>query len=167
MPGWVWQPKIDDERAILRVHDCTLFNRHQQPMDRHKARPFARAVEALRSVFAAHRWVDLGLIGWRDKSAFAGSLGAIIVFDLPSPDGDPWEARREWLIKKIPPIELCSGEIPLPGMVYRFNDESQAGLLFARTKGIPGLEGIVGRNLRAPYVQGDSREMAKARWKRG
>lgn len=167
IPGWTWQPKIDDERAVLRVSDGQVFNRHGQEFDQQKLRAFGGAVQALRRQFASYPWVDMGLIGFRDRSAFGESRGAILVFDLVTDDPFPWEARAEWLRRAIPTLDLCAGEKAVPGMVYRFQDESQPSLLFERTKNVPGLEGVIGRNVRACYCQGDSREMAKARWKRG
>lgn len=165
-PGWVWQPKIDDERAVIRVLDGQLFNRRGQPFDRQKARPFGEACDQLRATFGGHEWLDLGLIGYRDSQTFAASRGAVIVFDLPSLNGDPWVSRRQQLINRIPVLDLIAGEEAKFGMVYRFADEELAGELFHRTRGVPGLEGVVGRLLAGPYVQGESKTMVKARWKR-
>lgn len=166
VPGWVWQPKIDDERAVLRVLDGQLFNRQGQPFDRQKARPFAEACDSLRTIYGGHEWIDIGLIGYRDSQTFAASRGAVIVFDLPSLNGDPWVSRRQQLITRLPVLDLIAGEAAKFGMVYRFADEELAGELFHRTRGVPGLEGVVGRLLAGPYVQGETETMAKARWKR-
>lgn len=169
-PGYGWQTKIDDERAVFRVRDGCLYNRHGISLDRHKAAPFRPVVEELARVYCAHPWLDLGLIGFRDASIFGASRGAVILFDLPDPrpgDNRPYFERREFLRQRLPVLDLIAGEVPVAGMAYRFEDYDHAGELFARTVNVPGVEGIVGRLLRSPYVFGEAQAMIRARWKRG
>lgn len=162
-PGWGWQVKLNEERAVFRLFDRTLFNRHRQLFDIYKARHFAQAMEALES-FAGADWVDVGMIGVRDTAAFSGMKGAIVVYDVPS--DAPWEVRYRTITTKLPPIDLLAGEKFEPGMIYCLPQEDMAGELFHRTKGVPGVEGVVGRNLQAPYIYGESIQMAKAKWKK-
>lgn len=166
MRGWTWQPKINDERAMLRTIDGILFNRHGELLDKAKGAPFFPIAEELRIAYRFTPWLDLGLIGFRDCETFRASRGAVIVFDVPGTDGRPWIERREQL-NCLPTLNLIGGETAVHGMAYRFEDTEQAGDLFAATRNVPGLEGIVGRNVLAPYQSGDSRQMAKARWLRG
>lgn len=166
IPGWGWQPKVNDERAVLRVMDGALFNRRQQPADRQKAEPFRAIIEELRRSFSAHPWLDLGLIGYRDAATFAESRGAVVVFDVPDlHDRRPWIERRR-LLERLPTLDLTT-EKPRAGIAYRLEESEAAGVLFARTIGVQGLEGIVGRHMHAPYQQGDARTMAKVRWLKG
>lgn len=169
-PGYGWQTKIDDERAILRIRDCCLFNRHATPFDRQKAAPFRPVLEDLARMYAAHPWLDLGLLGFRDASVFGASRGAVILFDLPNPrqgENLPYFERREFIRQRLPVLDLLAREQPVAGMAYRFEDYDHAGGLFARTVNVPGVEGIVGRLLRSPYVFGEAQTMIRARWKRG
>jgi ATP-dependent DNA ligase len=166
MMGWEWQPKIDDERAVFHIPDGSLYNRHGQPFARNKAEAFVPALADLKKVFAGSEWIDLGLVGFRGTEEFKGSRGAVLVFDLPSRDGDSYESRRDLLVRRLPVLEMTRGERPKPGFVYRFQDEHQGGVLFEQTRDVPGLEGVVGRLIRAPYMQGDAPTMAKSRWKR-
>jgi hypothetical protein len=164
MPDWVWQVKVNDERGMLRIRDGALHNRHGVLLARNKAQYFAAACENLCREYHEHRWLDLGLIGFREVATFgAGARGAVIVFDVPSMD--PWLIRRDLLVRRLPPIDLIAREKPISGMVYRFSDHDHAEDLFDRTRGIPGLEGIIGRHLNGPYVQGDAETMVKVKWR--
>lgn len=168
-PGWGWQVKINDERAVCRTRDRCLYNRHGVAFDRLKAAPFRPVLEELCVTYSAFPWLDLGLLGFRDKSTFGGARGAVVVFDLPNPrqgENLPYRIRREFVVHRLPVLDLLAGEAPRPGMAYCFEDYDHAGELFERTRGVPGLEGIVGRILTAPYCFGDSPAMAKARWLR-
>lgn len=167
MQGWLWQPKINDERAMLRTLDGTIFNRHGELMDSTKVPFFWPIISELRSAYRHTPWVDLGLIGFRDSETFRASRGAVIVFDIPGDLNDrrPWLERREQL-NCLPSLDLMN-ERPKPGMAYRFEETDQGGTLFQLTRGVPGLEGVIGRNVKAPYQPGDSRQMAKARWLKG
>ena len=166
MSGWTWQPKINDERAVLFVPSGAIFNRRQQPLDRRKAEPYGPVIADLRRQFSNHQWLDLGLVGFREAETFRESRGAVIVFDVPDlVDRTPWAHRRE-LLRVLPVVELLN-ERPVAGLAYRLEETEKAGELFALTNGVPGLEGIVGRNIHAPYAQGDSPQMAKARWLKG
>ena len=167
MQGWLWQPKINDERAMLRTLDGTIFNRHGELLDRSKVPYFWPIISELRLAFRKTPWVDLGLIGFRDSETFRASRGAVIVFDIPGDlhDQRRWIERREQL-NCLPSLNLMS-EAAVAEMAYRFEETADAGTLFQATRGVPGLEGVVGRNINAPYQPGDSRQMAKARWLKG
>ncbi len=164
MPGWGWQVKLNEERAFYRHFDATLWNRHREQFDRYKAAHFEEALESL-SIFAGsdRDIVDVGLIGLREVSVYGPGRGAIVVYDLPSPL--PWSERYRILSASVPPIDLISGEQFKPGMIYCLPQEYCAGALFERTRGVPGIEGVVGRNLSSPYIYGDTAMMAKAKWR--
>ncbi len=163
LPGWGWQVKVNEERAIFRHFDSTLWNRHGQPFDTYKTAHFRAALEGMASFAGGDRdLVDLGLVGLRDKSAFGEARGAVIVYDLPS--SLPWRERYRILSDLVPPIDLIAGEQMLPGMIYRLPEEYHAGQLFERTAGVAGLEGVVGRNLESPYIYAETAQMAKAKW---
>ena len=149
--GWIWEPKLDDERAILSGGE--LCNRFGRPLAPHKARAFA---PALRDLVALGMPLDLALLGFRGHLP----LGAVVVLDIPG--------RAPYLDRKAPLAKLPVLPRPMdavPGTVYRLPHSMDARALFEATIDVPGLEGVVGRRPGAPYVEGTSRDMAKSRWK--
>lgn len=158
--GWDWQPKLNEERGWVFAR--RLFNRHAQPFDPYKAQHFEQAMESLCEVLGGFDEIDLGLVGLRDRSAFGYARGSVIVYDLPS--NLPWEERRRVVASKVPEIDLLAGEKMQPGLIYCLPVTEAAGDLFHQVRGVPGLEGIVGRNKSAPYAYAEYRTMAKAKW---
>lgn len=149
--GWIWEPKLDDERAILL--DGMLYNRFGRPLAPHKAQAFAPALSDLAGLGMP---LDLALLGFRGHLP----LGAVVVLDIPG--------KAPYLDRKAPLANLPILARPVeavPGRVYRLAQYIDARALFQETINVPGLEGIVGRRPGAPYVEGTSRDMAKSRWK--
>ena len=148
--GWIWEPKLDDERAILL--NGALHNRFGRPLAPHKARAFAPAIETL----PFEQELDLALLGFRGNLP----LGAVVLLDAPGKMG--------YLDRKSPFVHLPVLNFPMkavPGTVYRLPHSTDARALFESTINVPGLEGIIGRRPGAPYVEGTSRDMAKSRWR--
>jgi len=162
--GWNYQPKLDDERGMLRIGDGALYNRHGAPLARNKALHFRGVCEELRNLFPAAKWLDLGLIGFRDIRAFGAARGAVIVFDVPS--ADSW-LERYALLAVLPVLDLVAGEVPVAGRAYRLANSWQGAELFEATRNVRGLEGVIGRRIDAPYLSGESQAMIRLRWLRG
>lgn len=161
--GWIWQPKIDDERAVIRLSDGAVFNRHGQAFDRTKVEVFEKAIGSLLHYGSQFRWIDCGLIGFRDSATFKAVRGSICVYDLPDHTGT-WVERSKTMKDSIPISSLNKN---LPGAVFILEESEDAMDMFTRSRLVPGFEGIVGRRIAAAYEQGESKSMAKARWKRG
>jgi hypothetical protein len=168
--GWEWQVKIDDERGIVRVHDdgsVEIFNRHWEPLAAHKAKLFAAAAGTLPTLFPGEPIFDVALLGFRGHWA----PGGIVLLDVPSEA--PWTERRErvWARDSIPlwdPLDPKNAS-PEPGAVVFLPSWPEVSWnprdLFLRTKDVPGVEGLIGRDPAAPYQMGDSDRMVKIRWK--
>lgn len=165
--GWEWQVKIDDERGIVRVHSdgsVELFNRHWEPLAAHKAKLFAAAASTLPARFPGEPIFDVALLGFRGH----WTPGGIVLLDIPSER--PWTERRSRLAgipvwdpldpKDTPPAPGAVAILPSwPEIAWNPRD------LFLRTKDVPGVEGLIGRDPAAPYQMGDSDRMVKIRWK--
>lgn len=166
--GWEWQVKIDDERGIVRVHDdgsVELFNRHWEPLAAHKAKLFAAAASTLPTLFPGEPIFDVALLGFRGH----WTPGGIVLLDIPSER--PWTERREKIgrVLQWDPLAPEPDWIPpVPGEVrclVTYDGNPDVRDLFLRTKDVPGVEGLIGRDPAAPYHMGDSDRMVKIRWK--
>ena len=156
--GWVWQYKLNDERAIL-TPDGTLWNRFGTKIASHKARSFARAVERFRFMFPSMTG-DVALLGYRGNF----QVGTIVVLDLPELPGK-FRIRHAMLSVGLNPLiwnsEGCYD--PINGPLHFLEWSAHPVSLFRRSRGLPGVEGVIGRNPNAPYIQGDSRDMCKSK----
>lgn len=154
--GWLWQVKLNDERGWL-TSEGVLLNRLGKPFAPHKVRAFGPALDDLRTRFPGEE-VDIALLGFRGGFP----KGSIVVLDLPGRPGG-FEER----------ISTCTGELYLPedgesapvGQVLCLDYYLDAKDLFQRTLGRSGLEGVIGRRPGVRYVEGDSRDMCKSKWK--
>lgn len=156
--GWVWQYKLNDERAIL-TPDGTLWNRFGTKIAGHKARAFAWAVERAVSVFPSMT-VDVALLGYRGHFR----VGSIVVLDLPGFPGN-FHIRHARLSSVINPLIWNSdgGYDPINGPLHFLEWSAHPVALFRRSRGFPGVEGVIGRNPNVPYIQGDTRDMCKSK----
>jgi hypothetical protein len=151
--GWLWQVKLNDERATVSP-GTRLLNRLGQPIARHKAAAFEDALELAFRLF--DRQLDLALLGFRGEFP----VGGIVVLDLP---GAGTYKERCIPLSVLRPLSI--GDIPSPGMVYRLENFEDPVALFKQTIGVLGLEGIIGRRPGAGYCYGNSRDMVKSKWK--
>ena len=165
--GWEWQVKIDDERGIVRVHDdgsVEIFNRHWEPLATHKAGVFAAAASTLPTLFPGERIFDVALLGFRGH----WTPGGIVLLDVPSTR--TWAERRR-RVEALPAWDPLDPKDtpPPPGAVAILPSWPETAWnprdLFFKTKGIPGVEGLIGRDPAASYQMGDSDRMVKIRWK--
>lgn len=170
--GWEWQPKIDDERGIVRVHgdgSVELFNRHWEPLAAHKAKLFVEAAGTLPELFPGEPIFDVALLGFRGHWL----PGGIVLLDIPS--DQPWRVRRT-RTDKIPMWDPLRGHDccpddpdPEPGSVVVLPSWPESLWnprdLFFKTRDVPGVEGLIGRDPEAAYQMGDSDRMVKIRWK--
>ena len=166
--GWEWQVKIDDERGIVRVHEdgsVEIFNRHWEPLAAHKAKLFAAAASTLPGLFPGEPIFDVALLGFRGH----WTPGGIVLLDIPS--DRPWTERRSTIGRVLlwDPLAPKPDWIPpIPGEVrclVTYDGNPDVRDLFLRTKDVPGVEGLIGRDPAAPYQMGDSDRMVKIRWK--
>lgn len=152
--GWVWQYKLDDERAIL-TPDGTLWNRFGTKIAGHKAKVFAPAVARLHDVLPGVV-ADVALLGYRGH---VFCPGPVVVLDFPELPGGFLERYKALA------FACCTY---LPGesdsdWPYYLTTYDDPYWLFRSSRKIPGVEGIIGRNPNAPYIQGDSRDMCKSK----
>lgn len=145
--AWLYQVKLDDERAVYCQGQ--FWNRFGRPFSPAKARVFPAP---------PFETADLALLGFRGH----WEPGAIVVLDLPT-IRRPF-AERYAMLGGLPVFDPWSMQ-PVPGTIYRLENFADPAALFARTREVGGLEGIVGRDPQALYVEGDSRSMLKWRWK--
>lgn len=166
--GWHWQFKVDDERGIVRRHDdgsVEIFNRHWEPLAAHKASVFASTAFRLAEKFSGVPIFDVALLGFRGHWA----PGAIILLDLPS--GLPWADRYARIAAgDVPEWDPQNKVDPVPGEILRLPDfvsadDAQLREIFEWTRGLAGVEGLIGRDPAAPHQNGDSDRMVKIRWK--
>lgn len=169
--GWEWQPKIDDERGIVRVHgdgSVELFNRHWEPLAAHKAKLFVEAAGTLPELFPGEAVFDVALLGFRGH----WSPGGIVLLDIPS--DQPWRVRSARIREVVPgwdPLDPDpAGEWGPPALgnvrcLVSYAGDPDVRALFLLTRDVPGVEGLIGRDPEAAYQMGDSDRMVKIRWK--
>ena len=90
---WYYEPKVNEERALLHVPTGTLFNRHGQGFS--KTLLFGEALATLRDAIGNDphlAWLDCGAFGFRHKLG----LGSLLIFDAPACPGT-WKARQALL----------------------------------------------------------------------
>jgi len=157
--GWLWQVKLNDERAWME-RDGTIWNRFGRPFAPRKVAPFQEALACVRALFPGVR-VDLALLGYRGVF----EPGAVVVLDLPELPYPFWarHARLRAWIDRLDPIVVWRHQ-PVLGRAYYLECYDAPGPLFMSTIGVPGLEGVIGRDPEAFYQEGQSRAMVKSKW---
>lgn len=170
--GWHWQPKLDDERGVVVRWTETgggamgpaLYNRHGRPIASNKAAVFAPAVQRLLDLFPDQDLFDVALLGYRGH----WPAGGIVLLDLPQVEDD-WR-DRQYAIRVLLTWWDPLGQQKNPGvgdvcrLVGHYGDRGDLFRLFAQTYRIPGIEGLIGRDPGARYMQGDSDRMCKIKW---
>lgn len=154
---WWYQPKLDDERAM--VHASGVYTRFGQPFDKGKLAKFTEALQVLRSalrnsVDLDETWFDVALIGFRKTRP----PYRIVLLDIPS--NLPYR-EREAIPRGLIPAVFGDGGYHVTHMPCR---SPGAAISLAETLG-SDCEGIIGRDPDAPYISGDSDKMIKMRWK--
>lgn len=159
--GWLWQVKLNDERAWME-RDGTVWNRFGRPFAPRKVAPFQEALACVRALFPGVR-VDLALLGYRGVF----EPGAVVVLDLPELLCPFW-ARHARIRAWPDPFYATSRNLPRKGQAYflpcYLENTPGPRALFAHTIGVPGLEGVIGRDPEAFYQEGQSRAMVKSKW---
>lgn len=139
--GWIWQGKLNDERAIIRP-DGAVWNRHGHPF---AASKLARLRHAIDAAIRAHpgQVLDVALVGIREPAI----PPRVVVLDLPGVRGSfPERYSRIGLDFRLP----CYDDARQCWNAYRHQ---------------AGYEGIVGRRKSASYEFGDSKSMMKSKWR--
>jgi len=154
--GWAYQPKLDEERGVL--WERGLWNRLGKPVASHKSQAFVAAIAKARELFG-NRTLDVGMIGFRNGAL--GS-GALVIYDIPDDLGLQWAKRYSGLLE-LPSFDPTR-EPAKAGEVYRLPYTLFGRILMSAVKGVPGVEGIIGRDMRSGYIAGDSRAMLKCKW---
>ena len=106
--------------------------------------------------------VDLALLGYRGVF----EPGAVVVLDLPDMRAPYWSRNRA-VAGTIPVLDHQIGALtinPHPGEVFHLWTHLSPSILFRQTRGVPGLEGVIGRDPEAFYQEGQSRAMVKSKW---
>lgn len=96
---WVWQPKVDDWRAIIHAPSGTVWNQYGKLSS--ITGKFAVALESLHKNFSKlimGQWLDVGMMENRHDLM----RGCIIVFDLVEPVYD--QQGRYGLLKQMFPV---------------------------------------------------------------
>ena len=139
--GWVWQGKLNDERAVIHP-DGTVLNRHGRPFSPGKLVRLRHSIDA---AIRAHpgQILDVALVGIREPSI----PPRVVVLDLPQ-IREPFTGRHERI-----------------ALDFRLPCYEDARACWADHFGKPGYEGIVGRRKAALYEQGDSNAMMKSKWR--
>ncbi len=147
---WVLQYKLDDERAIL-TPDGQLWNRFGSPYARNKATRFDNQVKVLSSAFPG-AVLDCALVGIRRP----GQPHAVVVLDLPEHAGTFLE-RYDDIVQGLRGLSAFGVScLNLYAM-------GEARYMLASARGFPDFEGLIGRRLGRPYVQGTSNDMFRCR----
>lgn len=158
--GWYWQVKLNDERAWME-RDGTIWNRFGRPFAPKKVAPFQEALARVRALFPGVR-VDLALLGYRGVF----EPGAVVVLDLPDMHA-AYRIRALAVASAMPGLDhwtRLSPVRPSPGEAYYLWTYCEPDVLFRRTRDVPGLEGVIGRDPEAFYQEGQSRAMVKSKW---
>ena len=154
--GWSYQIKLDEERGILWQRG--LYNRHGKPVASHKSQAFVAAIAKAREKFGTQT-LDVGMIGFRNGAL--GS-GALVIYDIPSDTGENWIHRYSGLVT-LPVFDPLAAPAKA-GEIYRLPHTLFGRIMMSAYKGAPGVEGIIGRDMRSGYVAGDTRAMLKCKW---
>lgn len=96
---WVWQPKVDDWRAVIHTPSLTVWNQYGQPSS--ITSKFTVALESNFMTAAAMyglEWLDVGMMENRHDLM----RGSIIVLDLIDPDFN--QSARYGLLKRFFPV---------------------------------------------------------------
>lgn len=154
---WLYQVKLDDERAT--VHASGTLNRFGRPFDKTKLAKFLPAIGELysamrNSVDLDDVCFDVALIGYRKtRAAFK-----VVLLDIVNTAGNYAMRRNLW--QHLP--EFVGDDHNLACRLCDFTDP----VLAAKAADNMGdqAEGIIGRNPRARYFQGESPDMLKLRF---
>ncbi len=147
---WTIQYKLDDERAVL-TPDGQLWNRFGAPYARNKAARFENQVKVLSSAFPG-AVLDCALVGVRRPE----QPHEVVVLDLPEHAGTFLERHGDIVLRLRGLSAFGVRCLNLYSMC-----EARCMLAFARR--LHDFEGLIGRRLGRPYVQGTSNDMFRCR----
>jgi hypothetical protein len=117
---WIYEPKLNDWRALLHRESGAMFNRHGQPLS--ITNQFANACELLADAIndPALGWLDVMCLGRRIPLG----KGSLVLRDAPETPGD-WTARQERL------HQLVDVGVAQPWAHEQFQPPDHAVLTFA------------------------------------
>lgn len=167
---WVWQPKVDDWRAVVHVPTSTVWNQYGELSSHSEKGTFAVALAKLQAASMPWaEWLDVGMMNNRNDMM----RGSIVVLDWITP-AVPFEDRRTHLTALAPTLpwatELVADPAQSRDAVYlipqvegedmgRFLDQmlrdqnAQLGRKF--------YEGVVAKRLGSPYRAHNQRPKQK------
>lgn len=154
---WWYQPKLDDERAM--VHASGVYTRFGKPFDRVKLRKFEEAIGVLRKALCNRvnldeAWLDVALIGYRKTRP----PYRVVLLDIPS---NLTYRERVKIPRGMIPAVFGDG-----GYHVTYMPERSLGAAISLAESLGSdCEGIIGRDPDAPYISGESNKMIKMRWK--
>jgi hypothetical protein len=104
---WVWQPKVDDWRAVLHVPSSTLWNQYGEPSSITGKFSVALASNFMTAAgMYGLEWLDVGLMENRHDLM----RGCIIVLDWMVRE-EPFRARRAYLERFFPKLPIDTSRL--------------------------------------------------------
>lgn len=149
---WVYQPKIDDWRAIAHAPTRRIWNRHGQPMS--ISDDLADVLEILRH--SSFDWLDIGVMERRNQ-LLRNSIVVFDTLDMPSFDHQQRRAHLEIAFEFLPlAFELARRKTDTQNQVFLVNQFNPLDLWDLlqdenRQAGSAFYEGIVAKRTDKPY----------------
>jgi hypothetical protein len=111
---WVWQPKIDDWRAVIHTPTGTIWNQYGQLSSFTDTDKFTSALgwlRVLQSEEAQYEWLDVGMMQNRNDMM----RGSVVVLDLIVPN-QPFHMRRKRLESMFQHMPLATITVGRPDL---------------------------------------------------
>lgn len=162
-PGeWYLTYKLDDERAVM-LPDGSLWNRQGAPLAKEKAVRFSRHVQVARGLVPGEV-LDLALVGIRRPEQ--GDF--MVILDLPDSGASDYVCRLQYRCRCVVPEWSGPWSDGPSCLVSRLSVFSGFGLdgvqeIMERTRRNPYIEGLIGRRANTPYRHGTSNDMFRSK----
>jgi hypothetical protein len=138
---WVYQPKIDDWRAIVHTPTKRIWNRHGKPMS------LEQELWPVLSILhcTPFEWLDVGVMERRNQLL----RGSIVIFDyIPSVDDDKLTGRSLAHCERRAQLEHDFAILPSADVLHLFNPSELHNRVFLINEfRIPSEHGLGGANL--------------------
>lgn len=166
---WVWQPKVDDWRAVVHTPTCTVWNQYGQPSALAEREKIEAALRTLQGVGFAAEWLDVGIMEARHDMM----RGSIIVFDIVEAVTPLRErlARLRSMFPVLPMADKLLAAGNVSDQVFVVNEFHQNiehcwhGLQTINTQlGRKFYEGLVAKRLDSPYTFGRKAKQKTPDW---
>jgi hypothetical protein len=132
---WVWQPKVDDWRAVIHTPTRTIWNQYGQLSSFTQTDKFAVALDRIAVVSFAAEWLDVGLMENRHNMM----RGCIVVLDLI---GSP-SSKQSWPFhERRAHLEAMFGVLPAATRIVGTPEAKDSVLLIPSFSGPDHLDGL-------------------------